>query len=59
MWGAVEKDTNLTACNMKVQMTDRIKEALEVLPQDTVKTACARFRGWVEAMEDTDGGFFE
>lgn len=58
-WGAVEKDTNHTACNTKIQLIIRIKEVFLALPRDTVKVACARFQSQIKAMLDAEGGFLQ
>lgn len=50
---------NDTDCNTKAQLINRIKETFETLPWDTVKAIRARFRSWIEAMIDGEGGFFE
>lgn len=50
---------NDTDCNTKAELINRIKETFETLPWDTVKAIRARFRSWIEAMIDGEGGFFE
>lgn len=59
VWGAVEKDNNRTACNIKAQLIDRIKKAFESHQRDIMKAACDRFRRRVEALIDTKGFFFQ
>ena len=59
VWGAVEKDTNRSACNTKAELVAKIKEVFEDLPRDTVRDACARFRSRLEAVVEADGGHFE
>ena len=57
--GAVEKDTNFSACNTKAELVAKIKEVFEDLPRDTVRNACARFQSRREAVVEAEGGYFE
>lgn len=58
-WGAIEKETNLTACSTKSQLIDRIKVVFEAIPRDTVNTAFARFSSRIEAVVGAEGLIFE
>ena len=43
VWGAVEKDTNRFACNIKADLVAKIKEVFNDLLRDTVMKAYTRF----------------
>ena len=59
VWGTVEKDTNRHASTTKAQLIDRIKIVFEILPTETVTSACSMFRSRIEAVIDANGGYFE
>ena len=57
MEGAVEKDDNRRASTTKAQLIDR--QFFGTLPRDSVTSACSRSRGWIDAVIDTNGSYFE
>lgn len=57
-WGMVKENINHIACNTKAELINKIK-VFEALHMDTMKTVCGSFRSWIEAVVDTEGGFFE
>ena len=59
LWGAVERQTNRSACNTKQELIDRIKAVFASLPKEEVQRACARFRGRLERVIDAKGAYFE
>lgn len=59
VWDAVEKDTNRRASTTKAELINIIKAVFETLPRESVKSACSRFRGRIEAVIDANGGYFE
>ena len=58
MGGDVEKDVNRHDSTTKAHLVDRIKAVFETLPKESVTSACSRFRGRIEAVIDTNGGYF-
>lgn len=59
LWGAVERDTNRTACNTMAELKDRITVVFNKLPREQVKLACARFRPRLEKVVEVEGAYFE
>ena len=59
VWSAVKRDANKTACNIKEQLISPIQASLASLSRDTVKRACQRFRGCIEAVIEAKGDFIE
>ena len=59
VWGAVEKDINRRASTTKAQLINRIKVVFVTLPRETVTLACSRFRNRIDAVIDTNVGYFE
>ena len=57
--GAVEKDANHCASTTKAQLIDRIKSVFETLFMESVTSACSRFWGWIDAVIDANGDYFE
>jgi len=59
VWGAVERDTNRTACKSRDDLINRIKVVFTSLPKEVVKKSCSRFRGRIETVVEAKGGFIE
>ena len=59
VWGAVERETNRSSCNTKLELKTRITRAFRGLSRETVTKACSRFRSRLEAVIDAEGGFIE
>ncbi|QQP35015.1 Uncharacterized protein FKW44_023111 [Caligus rogercresseyi] len=59
LWGAVERDTNRTACNTMAELKARITLCFKKLPRDQVRCACSRFRSRLKKVVEVRGAYFE
>ena len=59
LWGAVERDTNRTACNTMAELKARITLCFKKLPRDQVRSACSRFQSWLEKVVKVRGAYFQ
>ena len=57
--GAVERDTNSSACNILAVFKYRITVVFNKLPGDQVRLACKRFRARLEKVVEVEGAYFE
>ncbi|QQP36730.1 Uncharacterized protein FKW44_021914 [Caligus rogercresseyi] len=58
-WGAVERDTNRTACNTMGELKARITLCFKKLPRDQVRCACSRFQSRLKTVVEVRGAYFE
>ncbi|QQP40452.1 Uncharacterized protein FKW44_014491 [Caligus rogercresseyi] len=58
-WGAVERDTNRTACNTMAELKARITLCFKKLPRDQVRCACSRFQSRLKTVVEVRGAYFE
>ncbi|QQP41318.1 Uncharacterized protein FKW44_015643 [Caligus rogercresseyi] len=58
LWGAVERDTNRTACNTMAELKARITLCFKKLPRDQVRCACSRFRSRLKKVVEVMGLYF-
>ncbi|QQP49770.1 Uncharacterized protein FKW44_010544 [Caligus rogercresseyi] len=56
--GAVERDTDRTACNTMAELKTRITLCFKKLPRDQVRCACSRFRSRLKKVVEVRGLYF-